>query len=213
MRRNDARLPSPEEAEFDELLRDFFAGEMPAEMRRFDGDAPEPHVRGNSVASPRGRHAAFVQLSAVALCLLLAGFALWVSTNRRNNPAPVDSIVDSHDAPAPDVMPNLAQHADRPAGFSLSEKVEPVESLTYDTINGPVQQRTNLKTTNVSFIEPGTGDLLELTVPELTIEIFPIDDARGPARNAEVKGPAEKQGDGGSPVLLPEQQSGLPPQL
>ena len=56
--------------------------------------------------------------------------------------------------------------------YSVSENISLLGSHKYITQQGPVEQRTQLRTTSVSFYEPDSGSQVLFTVPEIEIEIL-----------------------------------------
>jgi hypothetical protein len=194
MKKSDEGSASIDDAKVDEILREFFARELPPEFANAASD-----VVTSRAASDVKRSASWTMPALAALTLSLAACVFWIAGTRRPAAGP--------DALSPiDLGTEWGASVPTPAGpigaavpYSFSQNVRPVEALRYDTLHGVVEQRTNLNTTNVTFIEPETGDLLELTLPELVIEVFPIDDSR----------PAEPTGTSGenpsSSVKLPEE--------
>lgn len=61
-----------------------------------------------------------------------------------------------------------------PVEYAVIERLDPIERLTYDTSDGPVEQRTDIRTTNVSVFESDSGAQLDLMLSELTIEVVPV---------------------------------------
>jgi len=180
MTRSDRNSSSLDDAQVEEILHRFFAREVPAEFRTEVAPA-EPERPATRVSERPARSWALPGVAALAI--MLAASALWIATVRGPHDAGGPPVV-IHADPLPVDQPlGSGAAAMRPVAYSLSESVKPVESLRYDSATGPVEQRTRLNTTNVSIFEPETGELLELTVPELVIEIFPIDDA-APASGA-----------------------------
>jgi hypothetical protein len=179
MNRSERDPASFDDAQVERLLEHFFAHEMPPELAGANTQsaatrAGERAARGGDVK----KSASWTMPALAALTLGLSACMLWIAATRHAGPgtaAPGDHREDygtewGFGAAAPVNSPAAA------IPYSFSQNVKPVESLRYDTLHGIVEQRTNLNTTSVSFIEPETGDLLELTMPELVIEIFPIDD-------------------------------------
>jgi hypothetical protein len=150
-------------------------------------------------SSSAKRRASWIMPAMAAVTLGLAACVLWFAGQRHGDRRHGQPPLKGGDAAW-----GFAKAAPEPATagvpYSFSQNVKPVESLRYDTLHGLVEQRTNLNFTNVSFIEPGTGDLLELTLPELVIEIFPIYDSR----------PAEPTGTGAG-KRAPGESDAAPP--
>jgi hypothetical protein len=59
--------------------------------------------------------------------------------------------------------------------YSVTERDEPVETRFLETEHGPVEQRSRRRITNVSVIDPETGNKVEVEFPEVQVEIFPIE--------------------------------------
>jgi hypothetical protein len=70
--------------------------------------------------------------------------------------------------------PASASEAAGEADLEVSSRRQPIERQIYDSGLGPVEQRTDVVWTNVSYYEPETGASVQWSVPELTIEILPI---------------------------------------
>ena len=159
--------------ELDALLYDFFRNELPEELRGLPSHPETPPM----TSTPRRREqtalALVIGLTAVAASLLLAVSALWSPPVNRTGASPhrfVRTVV--------------------PAGGSLAERSEiedpsnagspaPMEQLVierYDTATGPVEQRTNVRWTNVSVFEPESGTEVDVMIPEVNIEVYEIED-------------------------------------
>lgn len=171
---------SESDARLDSFLTEFYRRELPDELSCVS-DRPLRSVPAAIVEPGYVRRRGLVGAAIVAASLLAAFSAFRTHTDRNQPPHP--TVVDGnrtnvsppHEpvvAPSPTVKPTET------AGYSVSERTVPIERFQYDTSDGPVEQRTKLKTTSVSIIDPQTGAKVEVTLPELTIEIFPIDDEK-----------------------------------
>lgn len=195
MNKTDRGFDSPGDTNVDLLLREFFEREMPPELRR-PPELPRPASReranrdtARGVARQKSEWpaltvlAGYLLLSAAALSLPLFPSADGSrhsdgGAGKRDGQAASAQTVASSDT-----TPNRGSTPDRgtePASataeleVSVSENIEAIER--YDTAGGPVEQRSKLRIKNVSIYDPETGSKVELMLPELDIEIFPIEE-------------------------------------
>jgi hypothetical protein len=169
----------------DVLLEDFFRHELPEELRDLPprsrtslaANSWDLEYLGDSKRNVRNQtgFAPVIGLAAVAVVLLLAVSALWVPSVNRTGQSP--------ERFAGPVGPAAGLQPERSGADELPYEVwpSPLESLVverYETATGPVEQRTNLRWTNVSVFEPESGTEVEVIIPELSIEIFEIDDEK-----------------------------------
>ncbi|MEX0701613.1 MAG: hypothetical protein WD069_05895 [Planctomycetales bacterium] len=181
----------------DALLGEFFRQEMPVELRQ-----PQPAFRPRTAisrpafAAPRPAAAvapasarpvsvkrtpgAAAGLVVAAVCLAMA-VVLTVGTSSRDSRRDGGTMVESRSGiPREAASPIAAAEKLVADGEFVVERVEersqPVDRTTFQTSRGPVEQRTDLRTTNVSVFDAQTGTRVEFEVPELSIEIIPIED-------------------------------------
>lgn len=94
------------------------------------------------------------------------------SSGSRQRAAAADHDEDGAAAPVA-----IGESRRGPLPFAIADdRVESEERMQYDTAEGPVEQRMERRIRNVSIYDPETGSRLEVTIPEVTIEIFPIED-------------------------------------
>jgi len=164
----------------DSFLTEFYHRELPDELSAVS-DRSVRSAKAAIIETPRLGRRGLIGTAIVAASLLAAFSAFQIDTNpdQPSHPTVADvqrAEMRQHPGDAPVVAPHPAARTAETAGYSVSERTTPIERFQYDTSDGPVEQRTNLKTTSVSIIDPETGAKVEVTLPELTIEIFPIDD-------------------------------------
>lgn len=175
----DTPRPDSSDWEFEGLLKEFFRREMPVELRELP-TAPEMSfttIRKPVEQSGRPQSAypaALLGLVAVAMSLMLAAAALWSPSTKRDVRV---STKDATKTEAPTPTPReQAVDVNAPIHIVGPSVVESLLIERYDTPDGPVELRTNVRWTNVSVFEPDSGTEVELMFPELEIEIFGIDD-------------------------------------
>lgn len=173
------------------LLREHFARVMPAEFRAPAGSENSggnaPTVLRTLPPSKRFAGRAIVGVATAALVLIAAGLLIQfpgAPVPDRRSAATSDSAPASGAADEPARAKHLAgdsplivlpTEGGRSVEYSVTERDEPVETFRMETEHGPVEQRSRRKITNVSVIDPETGEKVEVELPELTIEIFPIE--------------------------------------
>ena len=175
MNKNKSGKHTSSDANMDALLKEFFDKEMPAELR---GQTEMPlavsrHGSRSEVRTADSRKAGWLGLSVGGGCLLTVVVALSLPSSQQ--------LTDSDPSvalPAVSDSTDSSGHAEATAvdidSSGTTDGVEVVER--YDTVNGPVEQRSKLRIKNVSIYDPETGSKVELLLPELDIEIFPIED-------------------------------------
>ena len=173
---------APGETGLDHLLRDFFESEMPFELRRHtgaqqraSGDPADPSLR-----TGWRRKRTLWGLTAVAACLLVvvAALSLPLSTREADSSRSTAArpSTDSANETAPPLVdaPSPVETAVPELEVTVFEDSEVIEY--YETADGPVEQRSKLRIRNVSIYLPQSGSKVDVTLPELDIEIFPIKD-------------------------------------
>ena len=187
------------------LLRDFFEGELPAELGELD-DAPlvrrstQPAAVDISVAEKpvfetplRSRwatRAARLLGAAVAVAGVL--FLAWnvvpaLPPHVDQTPVTQQQVAEgsrptasstitaanaqSRKTIAPRELLSNVPFPPQSVNYSVSENISLLGSSKYVTQQGPVEQRTQLRTTSVSFYEPKSGSQVLFTLPEIEIEI------------------------------------------
>ena len=144
------------------LLSEFYEAEMPVGLR---AEASRVPAVSTSVARPI---AALGGLVAAAICLAVVVGPLWRQGLTPTAPSAV--------AEPEQLGPGESNRSGSVVESFVSETEQPIERLRYDTETGPVEQRTNLRWTNVSIRDQESGEDVELMIPELQIDVFPIDE-------------------------------------
>ena len=167
MSRLDSEEASFNDADVESLLQDFFRAEIPAGLRR-PAAAPQPAsltvLRGSAAKPETTKSASTAALLAIVAAMLIAVLALQRPMKNQSTSPPDTAVVDSSTAAAP------------PAVAETPAVTMPVEQRIYDTENGPVEQRKFWKWIELGYIEPETGEKMQWLLPELNIEIIPIED-------------------------------------
>ncbi len=187
------------EDQLDSLLRDFFAAEMPVEVYEL-ADPPvvrkAPDVISRPLRTPGRKSAGVARVVGMAMAIAAVLLLAWGVTpvappdrpdNLAETPVPPNSRVPS-DSIATDVREDASRevsHADRRSPqytqfpipshavpYVQSENVALLGPRKYATDQGSVEQRTQVRTTNLSFYEPKSGSQVCLEVPEIEIEIL-----------------------------------------
>jgi len=166
----DTPRPDSSDWEFDALLEDFFCREMPVDLREMPAapEMPLTTIRKPVEQSGRPQSAAPFGLAAMAISLMLAAAALWSPSTARDVRVTTKATTITK-APTP-AAPK--QTVDVNAPFRPSVESWVIER--FDTPDGPVELRTNVRWTNVSIFESDSETEVELMFPELEIEIFGI---------------------------------------
>ena len=149
----------------DALLKEFFAHEVPAELQQ-TADAPQP-VSVHTEARSRGRRLTpWLGLSVVAGSLLAVAILLsQPSPQSPTHSEPAGPIANSTEPKLEADGSVAAEEANVDGQYSSDVEV-------FDRANGPVEHRIK----NVLILDPDAGTGVEMLLPELEIEIFPIDD-------------------------------------
>lgn len=176
---NNRGRSSGREEHLDELLVDFFAREMPVELRELSPTRPahngvqlpsdhrlplvqpEPIAPRTGSAAVRGRSARAVSLVAVGVVVLVAT-ALFRGTPNETDETPADRTA------SPETSRPASSFAATPPNASSDGRDE-FDGVTYDAATGPLERPT-------SAGHPATGAKIEVELEMLEIEIIPIDD-------------------------------------
>jgi hypothetical protein len=150
------------EGDVERLLRGFYREEMPASLREQRRAVSAP-VRTETSS---GAGLLVLGLLVSAACLF---FAVLVFSPGEEEPRLADGTN------SPDAAPAADSTETHPDASSVAETAPVHERVRYDTESGPVEQRTNLSWKNVS-VEDETGEGVEVMIPELQIDVFPIDE-------------------------------------
>jgi hypothetical protein len=156
---------SSSDAKMDALLKEFFANEVPAEFRQ-TADSPQPVSVHNEARSRGRRLTRWLGVSVVAGSLLTVAILLSQPSSQSPTPSePARPIASS---------PELKPEADDivAAEDANVDGQDTTDVEIFDSANGPVEQRIK----NVLILDPDAGTGIEMLLPELEIEIFPIDD-------------------------------------
>ena len=177
------------DAALESLLRDFFHDEMPADLRDPPGRTASRTIQAELLRRQPG--IGREGLIAVAASLLMAAAAVWSTTENPNTMPPAVVTTGPDTQERTEHTPKIADGSTKSRGLAnvdassssppwasvtVTEQDQPVERFTYETQTGPVEQQTTLHWTNLSVYDPESGDHLEIRLPEIMIEIIPIDD-------------------------------------
>jgi hypothetical protein len=173
VKRFEPQHPSPGDDQVETLLRSFFRDELPDELPPLRYRAPH---RARTASEPaRLRLGGFaLALAAAAAVVVFVSWALWSSSHAiapdrplaGNQPAPVIEA----DKPVVETVRSDGSPV-APLEYSIVEAIDPLERFVYETDQGPVEQRAEMRWTTLTVYEPGSGDRTVWTVPELTIEV------------------------------------------
>jgi hypothetical protein len=145
----------------DVLLKEFFEHEVPSELRQTVAAPQRVSVRSSAHPQDR-RPTGWLGLSAVAGSLLTVTILL--------SQPPVGSTPMGPVASSPKSKPKVDGIAAAAPENIDGQDTSDVE--IFDKANGPVEQRIK----NVLILNSDMGAGIEMLLPELEIEIFPIDD-------------------------------------
>lgn len=165
--------------EFDALLEEFFRRELPVELRELPAAPQMPFTTIRKPVEQSGRPqsaspAALLGLAAVAMSLMLAASALWSPSTGRD--VRVTTIETTKTETSTETALRQAVGVNAPIQIVGPSVVESLLIERFDTPDGPIELRTNVRWTNVSVFEPESETEVELMFPELEIEIFGIDE-------------------------------------
>ena len=169
------------EDELEQVLRDFYEREVPEEF----GSAPVPHELPRILPDSQPQKSTRRTAARVAAAIGVAGCLLSISITWREPPdvavapmaaAPVQSGVDEQQqgttTPVRGAVPAVSDLFD----VALFARSEPVDRQIYETADGPVEQRTDLVWTDVSYYEPDSGADVQWSLPTVRIKITPLTD-------------------------------------
>lgn len=170
------------EDELEQVLRDFFNGEIPKELSAGTSPCGQPPAGVEARQKRFGRRTAGL----VAATIAAAGFLFTVSLARHRSDAipngpivvevPRQSNTDQPVAVVDQAQPidALEMEAPVPLDVAMFDRTEPLDRQIYDTADGPVEQRTDLVWTDVSYCEPQSGANVQWSLPAIKIEVFPL---------------------------------------
>ncbi|WP_298866597.1 hypothetical protein [uncultured Gimesia sp.] len=191
--------------ELESVLRDYFQQEMPLELLEIPEVTDEEYEkrfmqmpRSDVTASDRfekRQHPQFkVGLLMLGLCVcLMIGFSVsrflqtdhvpvvnnsinQLKPNQPTENAPVSS--DSRNLESAESVA-VVNHGDTTLDMSDQKNVhESIDLTLYNTEHGPIEQRTEISWTNITFQNHKTGTNMEMSMPELTIDFVPVSKAR-----------------------------------
>lgn len=149
------------EQELDQLLHEFFAQEVPRELAE---PRPALSVRvAPPETSPQRSRSAAAAVAAMACVLGIVAFLA-----RSNSPASPSAPVATE--AQPETPTTTSPLPDWDNG-------EIIERKTLLTEQGPVEERSHLKYRRVTVEDPETGRKVEVLLPELEIELRPLDES------------------------------------
>jgi hypothetical protein len=149
----------------DALLKEFFAREVPAELRQ-TADVPRLVSVRTAAHKHHQRQSGWLGLSVVAGSLL----TMTILLSQPPSPPQVDSVPAELVANSVEVKPEAVDIVAAEGANVDGQDTSDVE--IFDKANGPVEQRIK----NVLILDPDAGTGVDMLLPELDIEIFPIDD-------------------------------------
>ena len=179
----------------DSLLREFFRQEMPAELSRRPDTAlnlvpaplPErPGATGTLTRTSRTIRSARAVIGLAVVCLLLVAATLALlpphaardALSVAESPSQRPTTEQPNGAEAKVDRPGVAPDQNAPLAGNPSDQMPP-----YGTMTGPAELQPRLPIEDVSGTDPQSDPRVEPILPELEIEIFPIDDEQKPARS------------------------------
>ncbi len=181
MKESESRQHILQQDELEQVLRDFFEKELPEEFRE------PPSLNEIPVAElephPTGQRKLIRSLAGLAAAVVAAaGFLLSVSNLQpRRDVEPVEPTVAVRKVdPSRSLAERVRKIADKVAAqppladVATFARTEPLERQIYDTADGPVEQRTDIVWTNVTYYEPQAAADVQWSLPALTIEIIPL---------------------------------------
>lgn len=192
--------------ELESVLREYFKQEMPLELQELPEISDEEYEKrskqvtklGNDVPDSFGKkpHRQFklsLLMSGVCVCFV-AAIVIFTQFLPTDNIPVVNRSIDQ---PKPnqlsnqDYVPNNSNTTNSETfvvdqGNALREMTpdinksvhESIDITLYNTEFGPIEQKTELLWTNITFQNPETGTNVEMSMPELTIDFVPVSKAR-----------------------------------
>jgi hypothetical protein len=146
------------EQELDQLLHEFFAQEMPRELAE-----PRPAISVRIApreTSPQRSRSAAAAVAAMACVLGIVAFL--ARSDSPTSPLAAETQPETPSATSP--LPDW-------------DNGEIIERKTLLTEQGPVEERSHLKYRRVTVEDPETGRKVEVLLPELEIELRPLDES------------------------------------
>ncbi|WP_145172635.1 hypothetical protein [Gimesia aquarii] len=190
--------------ELESVLREYFQQEMPLELQELSDISDEEYEKqakqvsklGNEVPDsfgkkPRRQFKLSMLMTGVCACLIVA---VVVFTRIRpvenipvvNRPINVptelsktDHVSDNSHSVNSETL--VVDHGNVPKEMTpdVNKSVhESIDITLYNTEFGPIEQKTELLWTNITFQNPETGTNVEMSMPELTIDFVPVSKAR-----------------------------------
>ncbi|MCH9654140.1 MAG: hypothetical protein K0U86_10050 [Planctomycetes bacterium] len=198
--------------ELESVLRDYFQQEMPPELleipevsdeeyeKRFM-QMPRPDISSPDRFEKRQHRQFTISLLIVGLCVcLMIGFSVSRflktdhvpvvnnSINQLKPNQPTENASDSKNLESAESVAVIDQ-GDTPLEVSDQKNVhESIDLTLYNTEHGPIEQRTEISWTNITFQNHKTGTNMEMSMPELTIDFVPVSKARLSLINEEENG-------------------------
>lgn len=185
MNRSDTDNSIMRDEKLERLLREFFRSEMPAPLRE---DSPLS-LASDAASRPPSRRRSKAAAVVVAACAVLSLSVFMPRGADRSSIPPVGagSRVSGHRAEGVDPL----SPREREPAVLVDERVEPLRRDVVETDSGPVERRIHQRTTTVTVDDPETGTRLQWGIPELEIELVPLDDSKLPQPKPPLKKPAK----------------------
>jgi len=182
MNESEPRQHDWSDQELEQILQDFFDGELPDQFDATLAASSGPVVEPGSPQRRTTRRTAALIAGIVATVGFV--FTLPLTWSPRGDgqrdrivSAPVVELQGNQvpdDDRQPVVVPTIPVADFDDVAVAVYADSEPLDWQIYETSSGPVEQRTDVAWTNVSYYEPETGANVEWWLPELTIEITPL---------------------------------------
>lgn len=190
--------------ELESVLREYFQQEMPLELQELSDISDEEYEKqakqvsklGNELPNsfgkkPRRQFKLSMLMTGVCACLIVAVVVFTRIRQEENIPVVNRPInVPTHLSKADTVSDHsktinsetvVVDHGNVPKEMTpdINKSVhESIDITLYNTEFGPIEQKTELLWTNITFQNPETGTNVEMSMPELTIDFVPVSKAR-----------------------------------
>ncbi|WP_144982396.1 hypothetical protein [Gimesia aquarii] len=190
--------------ELESVLREYFQQEMPLELQELSDISDEEYEKqakqvsklGNELPNsfgkkPRRQFKLSMLMTGVCACLIVAVVVFTRIRPVENIPvvnrpinAPThlsktDNVSDHSKTVNSETV--VVDHGNVPKEMTpdINKSVhESIDITLYNTEFGPIEQKTELLWTNITFQNPETGTNVEMSMPELTIDFVPVSKAR-----------------------------------
>lgn len=190
--------------ELESVLREYFQQEMPLELQELSDISDEEYEKqakqvsklGNELPNsfgkkPRRQFKLSMLMTGVCACLIVAVVVFTRIRQEKNIPvvnrpinvptelSKTDHVSDNSHSVNSETL--VVDHGNVPKEMTpdVNKSVhESIDITLYNTEFGPIEQKTELLWTNITFQNPETGTNVEMSMPELTIDFVPVSKAR-----------------------------------